>query len=564
MTESRPMLKDRKEILKDIEPIRFGTSGLRDLVSAMTDMECYINARGFIRFLKERGEISAGERIAVGGDRRSSTPRIIAAVVEAVRAEACGAVYTGLVPSPVLANYSLRSGMPSIMVTGSHIPDDRNGIKFTKTTGEVLKSDEADILRNVASAREEEYSKSWDETAFGADGMFREGKELPEASDEAEKMYLKRYLDVFPPDCLKGRKIVLYQHSAVGRDLVAAVFSGLGAEVVPVGRSEEFVPVDTEKISASTADILSRSAREHSPFAIISTDGDSDRPLLADENGHFLPGDKLGALVSMYLEPDFAAIPVSVNPAVVKALAAEGIEVRQTRIGSPYVIAAMNDKLAEDPEAGVVSWESNGGFLTGSDWNIDGKRLPALPTRDAVLPMLAVMLLAAREDKKISEVASSKLPPFYTAAGVVDNKDEGAESYTSEMGREIIRSFSPDKAPVREAEFDVSGQAAVLKAECGERTPELDRELLEIRSRLKKYFSPDKGFGEIKSLNFLDGIRITFVTAEGREEVSHLRPSGNAPEFRNYAAAGSEERAKEIADKRYEIVPEMVADIGAG
>ena len=31
------------------------------------------------------------------------------------------------------------------MVTGSHIPFDRNGIKINKSVGEVLKSDEAGI-----------------------------------------------------------------------------------------------------------------------------------------------------------------------------------------------------------------------------------------------------------------------------------------------------------------------------------------------------------------------------------------------------------------------------------
>jgi len=35
------------------------------------------------------------------------------------------------------------------MVTGSHIPADRNGIKFTKRSGEILKSDEPGILEHV-------------------------------------------------------------------------------------------------------------------------------------------------------------------------------------------------------------------------------------------------------------------------------------------------------------------------------------------------------------------------------------------------------------------------------
>ena len=67
------------------KPLHFGTSGLRDTVENMTDMECYINTLGFIRFLGERGEIDSMNReIALAGDLRSSTPRIMSAVGQAV------------------------------------------------------------------------------------------------------------------------------------------------------------------------------------------------------------------------------------------------------------------------------------------------------------------------------------------------------------------------------------------------------------------------------------------------------------------------------------------------
>jgi len=56
----------------------------------------------------------------------------------------------------------------------------------------------------------------------------------------------------------------------------------------------------------------------------------------------------------------------------------------------------------------------------------------------------------------------------------------------------------------------------------------------------------EKMFGEIcgavASLNRTDGLRIIFAN----EEIIHLRPSGNAPEFRCYAEAGTDERAREI------------------
>ena len=543
------------------KPLKFGTSGLRDIVENMTDMECYINTRGFIAFLKERGEVDqAGGKIALGGDLRGSTPRIMASVAQAIEDEGCSVVFCGRVPTPTLAYYAISNSLPSIMVTGSHIPDSRNGIKFNKKSGEVLKTDEVDILRNVSVARGDEYARSDEGSLFTADGMFKKERELPPADQEekAIDLYISRYLDVFSSDALKGKKIVLYQHSAVGRDIVKAIFEGLGADVVAVGRSDKFVPVDTEKVSEDTRNRLKEWAGEYHPFALVSTDGDSDRPLLADESGEFLTGDKLGALVSVFLSPDFAAVPISANDAVVSALGKKGIRVTQTKIGSPYVVAAMKEELAKDPGAKVVSWESNGGFLLGSDWKIENGTLKALPTRDAVLPLLTSIMLAIENSKSVSEIIEEKLPPRYTHADVVDDKTPGCEKYTAEMGKKIVSMFSPKEDTITQADYTTEGiNAHHTDGSVTAAGADLSEELAGIKDKLARYFTSEKGFSDIVSVNFIDGIRITF----SNNDVSLLRPSGNAPEFRDYATADTEERADEIVEKRKEIVPQIVSDM---
>jgi len=46
----------------------------------------------------------------------------------------------------------------------------------------------------------------------------------------------------------------------------------------------------------------------------------------------------------------------------------------------------------------------------------------------------------------------------------------------------------------------------------------------------------------VARVNRTDGLRIIFTN----EEIIHLRPSGNAPEFRCYAEAKTDARAREI------------------
>src|SRR5262249_47617289 len=153
--------------------------------------------------------------------------------------------YIGKLPTPALVLHSIEQGRAGVMVTGSHIPFDRNGIKINKSAGELLKSDEPGVLAEITRVRAEEYSR---QSKFDARGMLKIAPELPPASDAAIERYRRRYLDAFP-QALNGWRVAFYEHSAVGRDLLPAILRELGAEVISVERSDTFVPIDTENIS---------------------------------------------------------------------------------------------------------------------------------------------------------------------------------------------------------------------------------------------------------------------------------------------------------------------------
>ena len=125
--------------------VGFGTSGARGLATAMTDRVCYAYTAGFLNYLLAVGAVRPGLDVALAGDLRPSTGRILAACARAARDLGFRPRYFGRIPSPAVAAFGLVHACPSLMVTGSHIPDDRNGIKFNLPTGEVLKRDEAGI-----------------------------------------------------------------------------------------------------------------------------------------------------------------------------------------------------------------------------------------------------------------------------------------------------------------------------------------------------------------------------------------------------------------------------------
>jgi len=470
--------------------VTFGTSGARGLATAMTDRVCYAYTKGFLQYLEASGEIKrAGERVAVGGDFRPSTSRVMEAVCRAAEDLGYEPVNCGKIPSPAVALFGLENRIPSIMVTGSHIPDDRNGIKFNKSVGEVLKSDEKAMSSQVVEL---------DDAMFGAGGDF--AKAVPEhtVSPEAGENYAMRYLNFFEPDALQGVRVGVYQHSAVGRDVLVKILSHMGAEVTPLGRSETFIPVDTEAIRPEDVRLAAEWAASGTFDALVSADGDSDRPLISDEKGRWLRGDIAGILCAKFLAADSISTPVSCNTAVEKC--GWFPEIRRTRIGSPFVVAAMLEATAGGAQR-VVGYEANGGFLLNSDIVAGARKLRALPTRDAVIVILGLLLLARQKRQKISELTAG-LPMRRTAS-------------------DRIKNFAPDRSQALLATFD-SGSASADQA------------------ALEKMFGDI--CGPVAGLNRTDGLRIHFAN----EEIIHLRPSGNAPEFRCYAEAATDGRAREI------------------
>ena len=381
-------------IIKDVmqsSGVKFGTSGARGLADEMTDLVCYTYTKGFLQYLEQTGEISGnGETVAIAGDLRPSTGRIMAAVARAAVDQGYTPMNCGRIPSPAVALYGIENRCPAIMITGSHIPADRNGIKFNKASGEVLKSDEAGIVSQGVAVAEDAFDKPF---------------EMPAEDNTAANAYVARYLNTFSSDCLAGKKIGIYQHSAVGREMFVKIFSALGAEVVSLGWSDKFIPVDTEAIRDEDVALAKQWAAEQNLDTLFSTDGDSDRPLISDENGEWLRGDIAGILAASYLGADSVSTPVSCNTALEKTGWFK--DVRRTKIGSPFVVASMLE-ASEAGCAGVVGYEANGGFLTNSNFVIPGKiagcRLSPLPTRDAVLPVLSIILLSIREGKKISDL----------------------------------------------------------------------------------------------------------------------------------------------------------------
>jgi phosphomannomutase len=228
-------------------------------------------------------------------------------------------------------------------------------------------------------------------------------------------------------------------------------------------------------------------------------DGDSDRPLLVDGRGIVRSGDLIGLITSELLGVTACAFPVSSSDTLSFIFTDRGVEHTLTKIGSPYVIDEVDKFSSEKVTAG---WEVNGGYMVGSNATLGGRPISPLMTRDAILPLLAVLLTAQRNGESTNELFESIQPKRYTSAGLIDMPNfDDCTTITSKLSSPNFN-YGP-------------------------------------------YFTADMGYGVVEDINLIDGVRLTFSNGD----IAHVRGSGNAPQLRVYSVANTLNRAEEIVQQ---------------
>ncbi len=613
---------ERFEALRKKFPIpKFGTSGLRGKNSELVDMIVYSVVKAGLKYFKDlpnmtkddipseyldfikAGGLKPGDKIPLAGDLRPTTERMLIASAAAILDENYGIDFGGWVPTPTITYAGLLNKVISIMVTGSHIPIDENGLKFNRANGEVWKVEEKMMIKYVTEALMEEFMKSPEESLFDENGYMKKNtasyKEAESAvSDESinpeiPKKYEERFTDALGKP-LEGIKALFWQHSAVGRDLVPDILRKLGAEIETVDRrgmtAEEFLTLDTEDVGDEHFVMVKNLMDEYGMDVLITPGGDSDRPAVfcrrsPEDEVVYITGDKLGILATLFLSPEFFALPDTATEAPLRKLSAEGIEVMTTDVGSPFVDEAMYGYLEGLNATGC---EVNGGFFIGAngltlpkeaiEWlkSINkGDKTPTgyfkgLSTRDALTPIVSVLLLAKKmategmENAPVSELLDDLVMTAFSgefagerAAGLIDNGKKvtpGAENYTPEIGKGIMTRYRPSNKDISEVFFEESGEiyytlkgdktAAKIKA-----YPNLAAEMQAIEKELVgKFLRQIPGLEDEEKARTVrigyktSGVKVVFSNGE----IVMPRPSGNSAQFRMYAQAATKERAKAI------------------
>lgn len=291
-------------------------------------------AGGFARFLRARlGKESC--RVSVGRDSRLSGGAIAETLCETLAA--CGAEVTdlGLCTTPAMFMTTVTGESPfdaAVMITASHLPWNRNGLKFFTAAGGAESADVREILRLAA-----------EETPLAPGGSVARGEFMETyAAILREKIIAAANGNEKP---LAGKHIVVDAGNGAGGFFAERVLVPLGADTAgsryldPDGRFSNHVP--NPELPEAMDSIREAVLESHADFGVIF-DTDVDRAGAVLSNGEELNRNRLIALISAILlreHPGTAIVTDSItSTGLAEFIAAHGGVHRRFRRGYRNVI----------------------------------------------------------------------------------------------------------------------------------------------------------------------------------------------------------------------------------
>ena len=341
----------------------FGTDGVRGTANShpMTaEMALRIGA-AVGQFFRRGG--ATEHRVVIGKDTRLSGYMFENALTAELTSTGMNVLLLGPVPTPAvgLLTRSMRADL-GVMISASHNPAIDNGIKFFGPDGFKLSdSVEAEIEALTAEGVQPANATSIGRAKRIDDGRFR---------------YVERVKTSFPRQMrLDGLKVVVDCANGAAYRVAPEALWELGATVIPVGVAPNGMNINQDCGSTNPAK-AAEMVVAHGADVGICLDGDADRVILLDENGHVGDGDQFMALMAERwasegrLAHGALVATVMSNLGLEHFLSGKGLRLERTAVGDRYVV----EKMRQD---GFNLGGEQSGHIVMTDYSTTGDGLMA-------------------------------------------------------------------------------------------------------------------------------------------------------------------------------------------
>ncbi|SUZ97577.1 uncharacterized protein METZ01_LOCUS50431 [marine metagenome] len=443
----------------------FGTDGIRGTVNSET-----LNSEIALKLGLAAGKVftrgNHKHRVVIGKDTRVSGYMLESALESGFTSSGMDVFLCGPIPTPAVAflTQALRADL-GVMITASHNTFEDNGFKLFGPDGYKLSDNKQSEIEDLMNSIEI--------------------KDLPKAGnigiakrvDDAISRYLEFSKATFPNTMrLDHLKIVIDCANGAAYKVAPKVFWELGADIIVIGDQPNGRNINLNCGTTNTETIREKVVNEKADLG-ISFDGDADRLVIIDENGHEVNGDHLLAMIAKnlkdknMLQSNTIVGTIMSNKGLEEYLSEIGINLIRSKVGDRHVVEEMRKQgvtLGGEPSGHIII----NNFCT---------------TGDAIIASLQVLASICEEKKSISELTN--LFPLYHQAhnniqcnssdslddSLINKLIEEKKDKLGKKGRIIIRK---------------SGTEPIVRVMIESEDSDLNLDILEeISFKIKEHFS---------------------------------------------------------------------------
>lgn len=387
----------------------FGTDGVRgvanDELTPMLAMQ--LGQAGAYVLSKEKEHKPT---IMVGCDTRISGDMLANALMAGACSVGANVVYVGVIPTPAIAYLTRRYRVDAgVVISASHNPVEFNGIKFFDGNGFKLPDALEDEIEQLIKS-------GMKDVQFPTGASVGKIKYRTDAREE----YINHVVRAVHVD-LRGMKIVVDCAEGASYYTSVETLKELGAEVVAIHNNPDGTNINANCGSTHMGELQARVVFEKADVG-LAFDGDADRLLAVDENGHQVDGDVIMAIVGNHMKSKGELKDNTIVATVMSNLGfflmgkEQGIHIEQTTVGDRYVLERM-----------VQIGSNLGGEQSGHIIFLDENT-----TGDGLLSALHLLQVMVETGKKLSDLAGimTVLPQALVGARVPNHKKDSYMEYT--------------------------------------------------------------------------------------------------------------------------------------
>ncbi|QYX63463.1 phosphoglucosamine mutase [Shewanella putrefaciens] len=411
----------------------FGTDGVRGKVGTFPITPDFAMKLGWAA-----GTVLAStgtKEVLIGKDTRSSGYMLESAMEAGFSAAGVNVALIGPMPTPAVAYLaSTFRADAGVVISASHNPFYDNGIKFFSNSG--TKLNDAQELEIEALLE-----KALNQNAMQCVASEKLGK--VRRIDDAAGRYIEFCKGTFPNHLsLAGLKIVVDSAHGAAYHIAPNVYRELGAEVISINDKPNGVNIN-DHCGATHLDSLQTAVMVHEADLGIALDGDADRVMFVDHNGHVVDGDEI-----LFILAHAAHCKGEMTGGVVGTLMSNlGLELALKQMDIPFVRAKVGDRY-------VVEQLKATGWQLGGEGSGHILSLQHASTGDGIVASLQVLKAVLESGKRLADIKAgmTKLPQVLInvrlSSGSADSilaKDNvqqaviKAEEILGDQGRVLLR-----------------------------------------------------------------------------------------------------------------------------